>query len=210
MLSKLRARFNAWVNVLNLEKLIVLLVAIILAVTVSFSIWSVTTSLEQERLYDPFGNYPIQTVENGQRAPDGTATVSLSRDGGPLIAATKCFNSEVPVTVEGHVSVRIVSPQEEVFPAFSGSRTFLPGCTFFVVGYPENCPTGSRPDPDTQFSRCYAPFRNDFSDYPDLAERLAEYHGQNVNPIAEIIGQETPVQGGVTQTWSSEKFLVTP
>ncbi len=130
--------------------------------------------------FDPFGEYPIQLVQNRDDPLSAGPSVAV---GNPVrVTATKCLDHPEPVTVSGSLQWHLLEPERTSIGVVSDSiGTRIPGCEDFM-------------------------FRNP---WPQAAAALSRrILTEGGTPVWQITGQETPAQGGVTQTWETEVFHV--
>lgn len=162
--------------------------------------------------YNPFGEYPTQIV-HAERNGKGMPVVSLSKDTGVTISGVKCQTTVEPLTIRGNFSLQFVQPAGQIFPHVGGGGTDvrLPGCTYWLTSENE-CPDLSFID-GVGVAECRLAFFNTFNQFENGRSSIAaieELHAQGINPIVTISGTETPQQGGTTQGWTSEQFVIVP
>lgn len=155
-------------------------------------VWAVggTVYVANHRLYDPFGDYPVQTVTAPREQveqPDSFGTAQLEVPvvevvGGHWpdvpVAGTKCLNE--PTTVSGGRRWQSVEPPGFLGGENRGQSTRLAGCQ------------------PLKFSN---PVPADVRAWVE-AEAMA---GKTLT-LWRITGEESPVDGGVTKAWSTEIF----
>lgn len=184
----------SYLNKSTLERLIYVLIALSAAAFVALGV----LYLVEPEEYDPFGDYPLQTVV-GERGDDGIREVSLS-DGGFVVEGVKCSTSHEPFRVAGSNSFNFVNEPGHIIPNTAGQGTRVPGCTYWIVDPEENCPPTA--------AVCYDAFVNEFQG--QLLDAVLADHAAGIYPIVEFQGEETPVEGGVTQRWFTEAFRIVP
>lgn len=192
----------------SFEKFVVIALALIVGLSAFTTVRVLTQATD--RPYDPFGEFPVQSVVNGDRGPDGYVTVSLSDDAGVSVVGKKCIDSEEPVRVTGSSFWSFDDPPGTTIDKGDGSRLYTPGCVYFVEDFPNACPPGSLPASAGRVGNCERAFFNSFTATDGLIEEIQSYHDRGITPLISIKGEETPTAGGVTQTWETEKFFVSP
>ena len=125
--------------------------------------------------------YPLQTVSN--RIP-GVPVPALVLGEDVSVYAAKCNDSNRTVSVRGVGRWQSVSPRGSTVQSAIGTAERPPGCEYFHY---ENEP------PPMVIARTKRLFAQGF--------RFVEW---------QITGEETPVAGGQSRTWSSQVFRIYP
>ena len=202
--------FSSLRKLSRLERILVVVVALMFAISIASVTFVFLEGRSDESSFDPFGDYPIQTVINADRSEDGYPVISLSEDSGVQVVGKKCIDYDRPVEVSGYANWVVKTPSGAEVEHFSGSGILQPGCTFFVENPETDCPIGTYVSQSGTPGTCRQAFFNDFTTNEELHQLLDGYHERGINPRLELQGFETPVEGGVTQTWRTEQFVVVP
>lgn len=151
--------------------------------------------LTRPQPFDPFGEYPVQDVNEPAETVSVTNTagtltdavlpaVHVSENRWPLVdvSGRKCLNHDADVFVDGAVWWRNVEPPGFNSMASSGTRDATPGCV------------------DFQFDNTIP---------ADVRERVRNLAAEGITvSIWQIQGYETPSDGGVKQSWSTQNFAL--
>lgn len=166
------------------------------AVSIAVAVAAVVVASRDASEFDPFGEFPVQLIANADRNADGLPVVSISRDRFVVIEGQKCYDEAVEVV--GATRYQPLDPAGVAATFTEGSATRLAGCAFWLAD-PTQCPPTA--------SECFQAFRNDLA---PLMGRVVELAEQGLEQRLKISGDETPVDGGVTQPFSSEEFILIP
>lgn len=202
--------FTAFRKLSRLERVLVAICSLMFAVAMFSTTLAFLRTSSNENTFDPFGEYPIQTVVGAERNVDGFPVISLSEDRGVQVVGRKCIDHDEPVSVQGEGFFVFKSPGGISVPYFSGTGSLLPGCTHFVEDVEADCPAGTTVGTADTPGTCREAFFNVFSQSEELLSHIQSFHEGGINPRLEIQGFETPVDGGVTQVWETEQFVVVP
>lgn len=123
---------------------------------------------------------PQQTVLSRVKGVDGPAVKMTDM---LVVSARKCNLTKKPLTIKGEGSFTAVQPPGLSVLIGSGVVTRKPGCTTIVYR---------------------------FSLPQTVKDRVNELNAVHKQQVWQIFGEDTPLNGGATVSWSTQPFVIIP